>query len=144
MNANVRTCKYCGRLFNYIGNPLCPDCVQSMHEAERKIRDYLYANVGADVKQISEGTELDERTVLHLLKEGILTASSGAGVSNALKCDMCGKPISHGKMCDGCRASLGKTLNSVLPEKGPAGGNSARRSGNTDPKGKKGMHLEFR
>lgn len=144
MNEDIRTCKYCGKLFKYIGNKLCPDCVHHMHEAERQIRDYLYEHVGADVNEISEGTGLDERTVLHLLKEGILTASSGVGASGALLCDMCKKPIAAGKICNSCKTELGKTLNSVLPERAPGRTPNAAGRAKNKPDNKKGMHLEFR
>lgn len=130
---DVRQCRFCGKLYRYIGNKLCPDCVREMDEAQIKVRDYLFDHPGADVKEISEGAELEERTVLYLLKEGILSVNQGAVVASGLRCSMCGKSISVGKMCNGCRTSLGKSLNSVLPE------------GKANPEDRKrGMHLDFR
>lgn len=139
---DIRQCKYCNKLYNYIGNKLCPDCVKLMDEAQIKVRDYLYEHPGADVKTISEGAELDERTVLFLLKEGILNVNHGSGIDSGLRCSVCGKPISAGKMCEGCRTSLGRSLNSVLPESERLKYDPSYRR--EMEKKKKGMHLDFR
>ena len=144
MNNDVRQCKYCNRLFQYISNPHCPDCIHKLDDAEKKVRDFLYRSPGADVQQISEGTELEERLVLYLIKEGILTVNDGvnAPAGSGLKCSVCGRGIATGTICETCRAHLGKQLGSVTTNS-PNDKQRGARTGDEKTK-RPGMHIETR
>jgi hypothetical protein len=111
-----------------------------MDGAERKVRDFLYRTPGAGVKQISEGAELDERVVLYLLNEGILTVNDGvkAGTASGPKCSICGKAINSGTICESCRRNLGKQLGSVATEQ--PGQRRIRPEDTTGPR--PGMHID--
>lgn len=111
---NIIQCKLCDKPFNSFGSFICPDCLEKLDEDFLKIRDYIYDNPGkTNVDQIAEATEIDAKIILHLLEEGRLSTT---GLSHlGLTCQICGKPIASGKMCDDCRGSLSRQLDSVLP-----------------------------
>ena len=54
---DVRNCRGCGRLYNYIGGSyrnLCPDCVRKLEEKFDIVKDYIEENHSATMNQISE------------------------------------------------------------------------------------------
>jgi len=97
---NLKNCKSCGKLFDYTGNPLCPECVKKDEEDFEKVKEYLEDNPTANVNNISEETEVSVKRITRFLKEGRLECKS---VENSLlKCEKCGKPIRAGRYCNEC------------------------------------------
>lgn len=142
MNQDVRQCHYCRKLYGYRGSKLCPECIENMEKAEKDIRDYLRQNPGSEVATIAQDTDYDEKLILYLLKEGILTVDRGAATGSGLRCNMCGKPINSGQMCEECKASLGQSLNAAsksMQQKSMPQKNCADEDGRS----KKGMHTDI-
>ena len=52
----VKNCKNCGRLYNYIGGVyrLCPECMRKLEEKFQEVKDYIEDNPRADMREISE------------------------------------------------------------------------------------------
>ncbi|MDL2237823.1 MerR family transcriptional regulator, partial [Christensenellaceae bacterium OttesenSCG-928-K19] len=69
---SFRTCQWCGGIYTYMGNPLCPKCVKEQEEDFQKVKKYLYENPGAGVEEVVEETEVDIKRVMHFLREGRL------------------------------------------------------------------------
>ncbi len=110
MSTKVIQCKLCGRLFQSLGVDTCPICTQNLDESFKKINDYLYDHPEQSVTEISRGTDVPEKTIMHFLREGRLSIDGTA----SLECERCGKPITGGRFCIVCRGMLEKTLkNSV-------------------------------
>ncbi|MDL2224968.1 flagellar protein [Eubacteriales bacterium OttesenSCG-928-M02] len=135
---DIRQCKECGKLFQYISKPICQDCIDAQDQMFIKVRDYLYQHPAASIEEVSEKTEVEERFILEFLKEERLSVDVGGGY---LTCENCGTPIEKGRYCESCKNSLGQALQSTLPgelqEKNLAGdGYETRHSG--------GMHLDYR
>lgn len=40
----VRNCRSCGRLFNYMGAPLCPACQKKLEEKFQEVKAFLEEN----------------------------------------------------------------------------------------------------
>ena len=45
---DVRNCKNCGKLFQYVGKPLCPACNKKLEDKFFEVRDYIYENPTAN------------------------------------------------------------------------------------------------
>ena len=61
---DVRNCRGCGRLYNYIGGSyrnLCPDCVRKLEEKFDIVKDYIEENHSATMNQISEDCDVSVR-----------------------------------------------------------------------------------
>lgn len=111
---NFRTCKYCGTIFQYMGNVFCPKCLREMDEKFSIVKNFLYENPGASVARISEDTGIDEKMILYFLREGRLEMITPDGT---LVCEKCGAPITSGRLCNNCRSSLTSILDKALPAK---------------------------
>lgn len=107
---NIRQCKRCRKLFNYVASPYCSRCIDAIDQEYRTVRDYIYDNPHAGISEISEATEVEERTILQLLREGRLELDSA---SSALKCERCATNIQTGRYCDSCQMQLSNELKSV-------------------------------
>lgn len=104
---NVRQCRRCRILFNYVASPYCPRCIDEIDREYRVVRDYIYENPHAGIKEISDATEVNDRTILQLLREGRLELDSSVG---GLSCERCGTSINTGRYCDSCQAQLSSEL----------------------------------
>ena len=106
----LKNCEKCGRKFGAMSSEtLCTKCSAENIETDfKKVRDYLYDNPGASVREVSEETGVAERIILKLLKdERIEIIDENNGLLN---CERCGVSIKSGKICDGCKNELAKDL----------------------------------
>ncbi|NLW12072.1 MAG: MerR family transcriptional regulator [Clostridiaceae bacterium] len=104
---NVKTCRRCRKLFNYIASPYCPRCVDEIDREFRIVRDYIYEHPNEGIQEIADATEVDERSILALLRDGRLELDSS---SSELQCERCGTSISTGRYCDSCQGNLSSEL----------------------------------
>jgi len=112
----VKQCRMCGKLFQSLGNPICPECVDLMDQQFREVRDYLYRHPNADIAEIVKETGVSERSILQFLREerlSLMNTSANVGI----RCEQCGKPISSGKLCVDCKERLSKMFESKLEPK---------------------------
>lgn len=105
--SNIRTCRRCRKLFNYIASPYCPRCVDEIDKEYRIVRDYIYDHPNEGIQEIADATEVDERSILELLRDGRLELDSQ---SSALQCERCGSSITTGRYCDRCQSNLSNEL----------------------------------
>ena len=110
---DVRNCKRCGRVYNYIGGvPLCPSCRDADEEDYKRIKEYLYENPGASMSEVSEVLNVSVEKITRFLKEGRLEIV-GEGGNFILACERCGKSIKTGRFCNECYAEISKDLGSA-------------------------------
>ena len=100
---DVRNCKGCSRLFNYIGGqPLCPECSKALDVKFDEVRDYVYDHPRAGMQQVSEEMEVSIAQIKRWIREERLAFSDEAQVG--LECEGCGKMIRTGRFCEPCKA----------------------------------------
>jgi predicted amidophosphoribosyltransferase len=83
------------------------------------------------VENIAKATGVNEKNIIYLLEENRLTATGALAASSGLRCQICGKNISSGTICDSCTAALTKDLGSAastLEDKKPKSGSAMVRS----------------
>ena len=106
---DVRSCRNCGRLFNYIqGQPICAACKQKMEDKFIKVRDYIRVNESASMKQISEENDVTVKQIKQWVREERLTFSSKSVVG--IECENCGAMIRTGRFCDKCKNNMATNL----------------------------------
>ena len=99
---NVRNCRMCGRLFNYIaGNPVCPACKDELEKKFQEVKQYIYDNRDTSVPSVAEACDVDESIIRQWVREERLVFSEGS--VTGLNCEICGSPISTGRYCDKCK-----------------------------------------
>ena len=109
----VKNCKGCGRLFNYLqGPPLCPACTADLENKFQQVKDYLRENPKAQLNQIAEDNEVSVKQIRQWVREERLTFTEESQIT--LDCENCGAPILTGRFCDRCRTSLQNELNGAI------------------------------
>lgn len=109
----VKNCKGCGRLFNYLqGPPLCPACTADLENKFQQVKDYLRENPKAQLNQIAEDNDVSVKQIRQWVREERLTFTEESQIT--LDCENCGAPILTGRFCDRCRATLKNELSGAI------------------------------
>lgn len=102
---DIRNCKRCNRLFQYItGRMICPACKEEEEKDFQKVKDYLYEHPKASMAEVSQETGVPLSEIKHFLREGrlIITPDSPMGID----CEKCGALIKTGRFCEKCAIEL--------------------------------------
>lgn len=123
---DVKVCKNCRRLFNYMFGPeLCPECTKllsgdrgevakgtapvtlsanvSVDEAKfAQVRDYIMSNPKASVSQIAEVNDITPGKLFEWIREDRLEFSDES-VHAWFTCEKCGAKIKSGRLCSRCK-----------------------------------------
>ena len=99
----LKNCVECGRSFaSKQGESLCKRCMEKKVDDDFTIvREYLYSHPGADIKDVSEATGVDEKIIFKLLREERLEVVEEE--NSLLRCKKCGKSIRSGRLCEACK-----------------------------------------
>lgn len=105
----VKSCKSCGRLFNYMqGMPICPSCKKKLEDKFVDVKNYIRENDSATVQEISEATDVSVKQIKQWVREERLTFSNESSVG--IECENCGAMIRTGRFCDKCKNSMASSL----------------------------------
>lgn len=100
-----KICAVCGgvMVFKGVGEYQCEECKSLDYDDYGKVRLYIEGHKGATAPEIEAATGVKQRTIRNMLKEGRLevTADSKA----FLHCEMCGKAIRYGRLCQECEVN---------------------------------------
>lgn len=106
---NVRNCKKCGRLYNYIaGVNLCPSCREELEDKFQEVKQYIYDNPDASIQQISEECDVEIGQIKRWIREERLTFSEHSVIG--IECEVCGATIKTGRFCEKCKLDIAKGL----------------------------------
>lgn len=113
---DIRNCKRCGRIFNYIGGiQFCPACRDKDEEDYKRVKEYLYENPKASVSQVSMDLDISVEQIKRYLRDGRLEIVDEAG-NLFLECEACGKAIRSGRFCTDCERTLSRDLSTAAEE----------------------------
>ena len=109
---NIKTCRKCGRMFNYItGMHICPACRELMEAKFQEVKEYIRDNKGAGIREVAEACDVEVSQINQWLREDRLELSADSAI--LINCESCGAPIRSGKYCDACRVKMTNGLNSM-------------------------------
>jgi flagellar operon protein (TIGR03826 family) len=115
---DVRNCKGCGRLFNYIsGPPLCPSCRKALDEKFEQVKEYIYDHPRVDMQEVSDVFDVPIAQIKQWIREERLAFAEDSMIG--LECEKCGVTIRTGRFCKACKDKLAKGLNELYPEAKP-------------------------
>lgn len=115
---NVRNCRKCGRLFNYIaGFQTCPACRESLEQKFQEVKAYVREHKGVGINEVAEACDVDPSMIRQWLREERLELAEDSGIM--LACEACGALIRCGRYCDKCKNGLVNGFNSVLQGRKP-------------------------
>lgn len=133
---DVKNCKKCGKIFNYVGGlVICPQCQEKSEEDFQKVKEYITENPNSSVASTAEACEVEIAQIRQWLREERLTFASAEG--SDLTCEKCGKPIMSGRFCDACKLEVSRGFADAIkkpeapkPVKPEPSGNKMRFLGN--------------
>lgn len=109
----VKNCKSCGRLFNYMSGPvMCPNCQRKLEEKFQQVKQYLDENPNSSVNQVAEAMDVSVKQIKQWIREERLALSQPS--ADGILCEHCGTPICSGRFCDKCKVAMQNTLSSAL------------------------------
>ena len=96
---NVRNCRRCGKLFNYVsGAPICMQCREAMVQKFQEVKKYIQDNVHSTIPEVAEACDVSQQQIYQWLREERLELAEGTGM--ALFCENCGAAIQTGRFCN--------------------------------------------
>lgn len=102
---NVKNCRKCGKIFNYIGGlPICPTCREAADKQFQDVKEYIREHKGASVAEVAEACEVDEAQIRQWVREERLVFDTESGIG--IVCESCGVTIPSGRLCDKCKLNL--------------------------------------
>lgn len=110
---DVKTCKNCRRLFNYVAGPhLCPSCAEALEQKFQDVKSYVYDHRAATLQEISDENDVSIKQLKQWVREERLTFSEDSPVG--LECEGCGAMIKTGRYCSNCKGKINNTLQSAI------------------------------
>ena len=67
---DVKNCKDCGRLFNYVTGPkVCPSCRELLEEKFQEVKKYIEENPKANISDIANELEVEMSQIQQWIRE---------------------------------------------------------------------------
>lgn len=111
----VRNCKECGKIFNFIeGAPMCPACVKKLNEKYEQVKEYVYDNPGATINQVAEDNEVSVQQIKRWIREEKLEFSEHSEIG--IECEKCGAMIKTGRFCKNCKKRMENTFGNMYAQ----------------------------
>lgn len=127
---NVRNCRKCGRLFNYItGMPICQACKEAEEAKFQTVKEFVRGEGrNATIPEISEACEVDPGQIRQWIREERLTFDENSPMG--IECESCGTTIKTGRFCEKCKNDIARGLIDAagLNKKNEDDGQAARRA----------------
>jgi flagellar operon protein (TIGR03826 family) len=131
---DVKACKKCGRLFNYLsGPPICSACRDELEKKFAQVKEYIRENPRASMKEISEENDVPQQQLQQWVREERLEFTSDSPIQ--MTCESCGKRIQTGRFCESCKGKMASGLTNAFKKDEPKPVEK--------PKKKDGNHMRF-
>lgn len=109
---DVRNCKSCGRMFNYIGSPTCPTCEKELENKFQEVRKYVREHKDATITVVAEENDVSVNQIKRWVRQERLAFTDASQVG--LECENCGAMIRTGRFCDNCKAKMTNELSGAI------------------------------
>lgn len=115
----VKNCRDCGRLFNYLGGQrLCPACKAALEEKFTQVKSYIEEHRTAQLQQISDDNDVSIQQIKQWVREERLAFTDDSVVG--IECESCGVTIKTGRFCEACKKQMANTFgNAIKKEHAP-------------------------
>ena len=124
---NIRNCRMCGHIFNYVAGPiLCPHCRKKMEAKFQEVKEYIRANPGVGIQDVAENCDVEPSQIQQWLREERLELTEGSAIY--LQCEKCGAPIRSGRFCEKWASMRCPWISRVCCPKKPVGTQNTRIS----------------
>lgn len=113
---DVRNCKKCGKLFNYVSGPMiCQHCKEELEEKFQEVKKYVSEHPGCGIPEVTEECDVTSNQIRQWLREERLEFSANTQVG--LTCENCGAPVRCGRFCAKCKNNMANNLQGMYKKK---------------------------
>ena len=106
---DIRNCRKCGKIFNYISGPIvCPECRKKQEDKFQEVKKYIAENKVANIPQIAKDCDVEVRQIQQWIREERLEFSKDSDIG--IPCENCGTMIRTGRFCPKCKAEMASNL----------------------------------
>lgn len=127
----IKNCRKCGRMFNYLMGPqICDNCKKAAEEKFQEVKEYVRANKSAPIQEICRECDVEQKQVQQWIREERLVFSDDSPVM--INCEICGKQIRTGRYCDSCKKDTANAVSAAGRRPGqmnPGANNARHQSG---------------
>ncbi|HKM05086.1 MAG TPA: flagellar protein [Lachnospiraceae bacterium] len=110
---NVRNCRKCGRIYNYIVGPnVCPQCRKLQEAKFQEVKKFVMENKGSGIQDIAQNCDVEVPQIQQWIREERLVFSEDSPIS--IECETCGAMIKTGRYCNSCKANTANTLSGSI------------------------------
>ncbi len=110
---NVKNCRRCRRLFNYVVGPyICPQCREEIEKEFAVVKKYIEENPNKNINEVAEACDVDPQQLRQWIREERLQFSDDSAIG--LECERCGVTIKSGKYCDKCKQEMAAGFNAAI------------------------------
>jgi RNA polymerase subunit RPABC4/transcription elongation factor Spt4 len=110
---NVRNCRKCKRLFNYVMGPMiCPACKEELEAKFQEVKKYVQENTRTGIEDVAEACDVSPSQIQQWVREERLIFSEDSPIGIA--CERCGKIIRGGRYCPECKAAVTGDLRGAM------------------------------
>ena len=128
---NLKNCKSCGKIFNYVaGRPICPACKESEEKKFQEVKEFCRENKQATINEIVENCDVAHTQVRQWIREEKLLFSEDSPIG--IDCEGCGVMIKTGRYCEKCKNNLMRGFDDLKKKNEPP-----KDDDDGDKKGKK-------
>lgn len=109
----VRNCRSCTRLFNYIGGPnICPQCRDELEKKYMVVKDFIRENPGASIQTVADENDVSTQQIKQWIREERLEFAKDSTVT--IECEKCGASIRTGRYCKACKDKMADSLSQLI------------------------------
>lgn len=110
---NVRNCRNCGRIFNYMVGPvICLGCKDAVEAKFQEVKEYVREHHGAGIAEVAEACDVDAAQIRQWLRDERLEVTEDSAIF--LTCEGCGGPIRSGRFCESCNVAMKKGFKDII------------------------------
>ena len=113
---DVRNCRKCGKVFNYIaGPPICQACRELEEAKFQEVKAFVQECKTAGINEIVEACDVSHNQVNMWIRQERLVFAKDSPIG--INCESCGTMIKTGRFCEKCKYDLARGLNSSITPK---------------------------
>ncbi|WP_028234334.1 flagellar protein [Pseudobutyrivibrio sp. MD2005] len=111
---DVRNCRSCGRLFNYMGGGIniCPACREENEKKFQNVKEFIRENPRASIQEIADKNEVTTNQIRQWIREERLQFTEDSDIG--IECENCGATIRTGRFCENCKNTMANALSKSI------------------------------
>ena len=116
---NVRNCRKCGKIFNYIVGPaLCASCRDEAEKVYQEVKKFVQEHKGVSIPEVADACNVEPSQIRQWIREERLEFAEDSMIGIA--CELCGATIKTGRFCEPCKAKMATGLRNAISTPAPA------------------------